>query len=99
MKQLTILFAMTFLVMSCAENQTKKKDTAQKEDQFEPISNEILESSVIYEANIRQYSPGDFKCFYKRYSSAKKIRRESDLVNADLPNFNEKQKSNPRTFY
>lgn len=75
MKQLTILFAMTFLVLSCAENQTKKKEvTAQKEDQFEPISNEILESSVIYEANIRQYSPeGTLNAFTKDIPQLKEL--------------------------
>ncbi|MDN6279730.1 MAG: alpha-amylase [Psychroflexus sp.] len=75
MKQFTILLALTFLVLSCGQTEPmKEKESSQKEEKFQPISNEILESSVIYEANIRQYSPeGTLEAFTKDIPQLKEL--------------------------
>ena len=60
MKKLIFTFFAIALFASCKE---EKKETKIAEDEpktsveIEPISDEILETAVIYEANIRQYSP------------------------------------------
>ncbi len=68
MKKLLIAIFAIALVISCKE---EKKASEVKEEQktvldIEPISDEVLETAVIYEANIRQYSPeGTFNAFAK----------------------------------
>jgi len=68
MKKLLIAIFAIALVISCKE---EKKASEIKEEQktvldIEPISDEVIETAVIYEANIRQYSPeGTFNAFAK----------------------------------
>jgi len=58
----------TLVLASC---QQKKEEESKA---LEPISNEILESAVIYEANIRQYSPeGTFEAFTKDIPQLKEL--------------------------
>ncbi|PRX46393.1 alpha-amylase family glycosyl hydrolase [Salegentibacter salegens] len=73
-KTLIILLACTAL-FSCKDNE-KKEQPEQKEEQkaIDPVSNESLESAVIYEANIRQYSPeGTFDAFTKDIPQLKEL--------------------------
>ncbi len=63
MKKLTILVALTMLVASC-KTEVKEEKTVPKS--IAPVSEAMMESAVIYEANIRQYSPeGTFQEFTK----------------------------------
>ncbi|MFO7745844.1 MAG: alpha-amylase family glycosyl hydrolase [Psychroflexus sp.] len=71
-KFLSLLISLSFLVAAC--NQKSKEDKKDSTDDFEPITNEVLESSVIYEANIRQYSPeGTFDEFTKDIPELKEL--------------------------
>lgn len=71
-KFLSLLFCLSLLFVSCKQ----RSDQQDQEDvkRLELISNEVLESSVIYEANIRQYSPeGTFSEFTKDIPELKKL--------------------------
>ena len=63
MKNLYLLLVLA-MIASC---NTEKKEVVKKEQlAIAPISDEVLETAVIYEANIRQYSPeGTFNEFTK----------------------------------
>lgn len=68
MKKLLIAIFTITLLISCKEE--KKASDVNEEPKavldIEPISDEVLETAVIYEANIRQYSPeGTFNAFAK----------------------------------
>lgn len=68
MKKLIFTFFAIALFASCKEEkkETKIEDEPKISAEIEPVSNEILETAVIYEANIRQYSPeGTFDEFTK----------------------------------
>lgn len=63
-------------LFSCKNNKDQEKPEQQQENQqaIAPISNDILESAVIYEANIRQYSPeGTFEAFTKDIPQLKEL--------------------------
>lgn len=73
-KQFILLMLLLMFIASCKkEKQTsvsEQLDMLEKQElantSLAPISNEIMEHAVIYEANIRQYSPeGTFKAFTK----------------------------------
>ncbi|SFF59315.1 Maltogenic Amylase, C-terminal domain [Salegentibacter agarivorans] len=69
-KTLIMLLAFTAL-FSCKENE-KQEQPEQKA--IAPISNEAMESAVIYEANIRQYSPeGTFNAFTEDIPQLKEL--------------------------
>ncbi len=67
MKKILILFIASVLFISCkTEKKAEKKVIKTKIEQLAPVSDTMLENSVIYEANIRQYSPeGTFEAFRK----------------------------------
>ena len=68
MKQLLPICIMAIFLFSCTK---EKKEEANK---LAPISNADLETAVIYEANIRQYSPeGTFDEFTKDIPEIKKL--------------------------
>ncbi len=76
MKYLIYPLICCFVILSCKkQTEQKTEETPQKEtSSFEPISNEVLESSVIYEANIRQYSEeGSFEAFTSDIPQLKKL--------------------------
>ncbi len=58
---------MSFLIVSCKQDKEIPKNLEQdKQGSIAPVSNEMITSAVIYEANIRQYSPeGTFEAFTK----------------------------------
>tara|TARA_B110000208_G_scaffold117319_1_gene143735 strand:+ start:509 stop:1912 length:1404 start_codon:yes stop_codon:yes gene_type:complete len=68
MKKTLILFVIAFIIFSCSKEQKELVNS------IPPISNATLESAVIYEANIRQYSPeGTFDEFTKDIPEIKKL--------------------------
>lgn len=76
MKQLITLICIMVLMLSCKEEkkETKIEDEPKTSLEIEPISDEILETAVIYEANIRQYSPeGTFDEFTKDIPTLKEL--------------------------
>jgi len=65
MKKLILLLTIAVL-FACKEEQKQAEPEAKQEDAFQPITDADIESGVIYEANIRQYSPeGTFNAFTK----------------------------------
>lgn len=65
MKKLILLLTIAVL-FACKEEQKQVEPEAKQEDTFQPITDADIESGVIYEANIRQYSPeGTFNAFTK----------------------------------
>lgn len=65
MKKLILLLTVAVL-FACKEEQKQAEPEAKQEDTFQPITDADIESGVIYEANIRQYSPeGTFNAFTK----------------------------------
>ena len=76
MKQINIL--LFFLILcSCKDNLEKARKPESKEIEkisFRPITDEIISSAVLYEANIRQYSnEGSFNAFKKDLPLLKKM--------------------------
>lgn len=75
MKNLVLMACCLLFLVACKED---KKDVAEFTDQdsqeIAPISDEVLETAVIYEANIRQYSPsGHFDEFTKDIPQLKEL--------------------------
>ncbi|PTX42506.1 alpha amylase catalytic subunit [Christiangramia gaetbulicola] len=76
MRRLLLAFLTVSLLISCKNEPKKDSMEATGEDTLSiaPIDNEILESAVIYEANIRQYSPeGTFDAFTKDIPQLKEL--------------------------
>ncbi len=66
MKKIFLPFVIFSLLISCKQEIQIKGGKNISKEQITPISDSILESAVIYEANIRQYSPeGSFNAFTK----------------------------------
>ncbi|GGE32762.1 alpha-amylase family glycosyl hydrolase [Psychroflexus planctonicus] len=77
MKKLLSLGFCILLLASCAdEKKEEARKPLEKEEQSEEltVTNDALESAVIYEANIRQYSPeGTFEAFTKDIPQLKEL--------------------------
>jgi alpha-amylase len=66
MKKLLFILSITIALISCQTEIKNPKPAGIQKHLIEPISDKVLESAVIYEANIRQYSPeGTFNEFTK----------------------------------
>jgi 1,4-alpha-glucan branching enzyme len=66
----TILLALTLVFISCKND----KETDKVSEKLAAFTNEAAENAVIYEANIRQYSPeGTFEAFTKDIPELKKL--------------------------
>ncbi len=69
MKRMILAFLAVSILGSCRNDvKDKNEDTSAKKDSLAiaPVSDEVMESAVIYEVNIRQYSPeGTFNAFTK----------------------------------
>ncbi|ULC59182.1 alpha-amylase family glycosyl hydrolase [Flaviramulus sp. BrNp1-15] len=66
MKKLILILLLATVFASCKQEQKTDKTVAETTDDIAPVSTEMMESAVIYEANIRQYSPeGTFNAFAK----------------------------------
>ena len=75
MKKIAIALLGILLVISCkTEKKESVKNTEETTKEIAGISPEIMESAVIYEANIRQYSTeGSFDAFTKDIPQLKKL--------------------------
>lgn len=72
MKNFSIFLLLTISLMAC-KNQDKNKDKM-TETAEQTVTKEMMENAVIYEANIRQYSPeGNFDAFTKDLPELKKM--------------------------
>ena len=72
MKKLTLITASIFLIVACKTAPKEEKKTVAKT--IAPVSDEMMESAVIYEANIRQYSrEGTFDAFTKDIPQLKEL--------------------------
>lgn len=67
MKKVVVVCIMFFLIASCKQDKETSKNLEQvKQASIARVSSEVIASAVIYEANIRQYSPaGTFEAFTK----------------------------------
>lgn len=64
MKKITIALVGLLLMTSCKSEVHQTPSTEGQQQETQPVSVEMMESAVIYEANIRQYSPeGTFDAF------------------------------------
>ena len=72
MKNILYILALTVLVSCKTDN--KQNNFNKNATKISPINNEVLESAVIYEANIRQYSPeGTFNKFTEDIPKLKEL--------------------------
>ncbi len=68
MKKLSLILIFAFLLLSCRQHTSNSKQHNQNASPLSSfkIEDSLVRSAVIYEANIRQYSPkGDFQSFTK----------------------------------
>ena len=73
MKKIVLLAAFLSVVVSC-KNETKQDVAEVKKETLPTVSDAMMENSVIYEANIRNYSPeGTFNAFTKDIPELKKL--------------------------
>lgn len=73
MKKVFFLTAILAAFISCKDEKKETADTAQKET-LAPVSDAMMEGAVIYEANIRNYSPeGTFNAFTKDIPQLKNL--------------------------
>ena len=69
-----MLMVFSFIVSCKNEPEQKEQSTEVVKDSLAPVSDDIMESAVIYEANIRQYSPeGTFDAFTKDIPQLKEL--------------------------
>ncbi len=69
-----IIFAFTILISTACQEKPKQNTATMTTTILTPITDEVLETSIIYEANIRQYSPeGSFKAFTKDIPKLKEM--------------------------
>ncbi len=74
MKKISIVFVLFAFLISCKQEVKKQEVKADQKEQLAPISDQVLESAVIYEANIRQYSPeGSFNAFTQDIPKLKEL--------------------------
>jgi len=75
MKKIILAAFSLILIVACKEEKkTEPIVNEEKSEEFQPISNDVLETAVIYEANIRQYSPsGHFDEFTKDIPQLKQL--------------------------
>ncbi len=75
MKKTAIMLIGLILFISCKQGGVQETQVERVQaEQIEPVSNEAMESAVIYEANIRQYSPeGTFDAFTRDIPQLKEL--------------------------
>lgn len=75
MKKILIFSLLISLLVSCEPRKKKEEINITKESKsIVPVNDELMETAVIYEANIRQYSPeGTFNAFTKDIPSLKNL--------------------------
>lgn len=85
MKKLLVVFCTILLAVSCKEQPKKSNNLSEQEKKAEsnampelatiaPVTDKMMETAIIYEANIRQYSPeGTFDAFTKDIPQLKEL--------------------------
>ncbi len=74
MKKIIGLFIIAVAIIACKEDKKTEKQPEAIAQTIAPVSNEMMESAIIYEANIRQYSKdGSFNAFTKDIPELKKL--------------------------
>jgi len=75
MKKLTLTLLIAITIISCKEEKKEVVKVVEEiKKEIAPVSEEMMESAVIYEANIRQYSKeGTFDAFTKDIPELKKL--------------------------
>ncbi|MEG9326544.1 alpha-amylase family glycosyl hydrolase [Salinimicrobium catena] len=75
MKKISIFLLGLMTLVSCKDEPRQQvQEEVVQEERIEPVSNEAMESAVIYEANIRQYSPeGTFDAFTEDIPQLKEL--------------------------
>lgn len=76
MKKFVLLLMVFSFLISCKNEPNKEDNSAKKtqKDSLAPVSDDMMESAVIYEANIRQYSSeGTFDAFTKDIPQLKEL--------------------------
>ncbi|MFD1096443.1 alpha-amylase family glycosyl hydrolase [Salegentibacter chungangensis] len=76
MKKIMLILLAVFMLAACKKESKKSKETSTltEQDSLAPINDQVMESAVIYEANIRQYSPeGTFDAFTKDIPQLKEL--------------------------
>lgn len=75
MKKLKLIFLASVIFISCIkEKKEEKHGEVERTKEIEAVSPDMLENAVIYEANIRQYSPeGTFNAFTKDIPQLKEL--------------------------
>ena len=72
MKKITLIFTLILILSSC--NQSVKSKEKSDNESYTPISHADMENAVIYEVNIRQYTPeGTFNAFEKHLPRLKEM--------------------------
>ena len=70
------LFLLGFITLASCKNEPKQEvqEEVAQQEQIAPVTDEVMESAVIYEANIRQYSPeGTFDAFTEEIPQLKEL--------------------------
>lgn len=74
MKKIAIALAGIILAASCKEEPRAVISRENDQEEIAPVSDSLMETAVIYEANIRQYSPeGTFDAFTEDIPKLKKL--------------------------
>ena len=95
MKIKNLVVALSILFFSCQ----KEVDVNKNDKVIAPVSDEVLETAVIYEANIRQYSKeGTFKAFTKDIPVLKELGVKVIWLMPINPISEVKRKATDRTF-
>ena len=73
-KLVSLLVVLSIVFYSCKHEQKVEKKESKTSVEIAPVSDKTMENAVIYEANIRQYSPqGTFKEFTKDIPQLKQL--------------------------
>ena len=73
-KLISFLIVLSIIFCSCKQEQKVDKTNNEPTSEIAPVSDAMMENAVIYEANIRQYSPeGTFDAFTKDIPQLKQL--------------------------
>lgn len=75
MKKIALTITSILLLVACRDDKKQPDQTPKTvQEELPPVSEELMETAVIYEANIRQYSPdGTFDAFTQDIPEIKKL--------------------------
>ncbi|CAN5289110.1 alpha-amylase family glycosyl hydrolase [soil metagenome] len=75
MKKIAItFFSVLFLLTSCKNEQRETTTADTRQEIIDPFEDDVIETAILYEANIRQYSPeGTFEAFTRDIPQLKEL--------------------------